>query len=88
MNKQLQFQSNGVKLPIGMKDSKGRAKSRAYLQQCLQEIAYLTSNITLNPIMNQTNSSESEGQASQVSRPMFIVPDEPSPEIQNDGNMV
>ena len=38
--------------------------------------------------MNQTNSSESEGQASQVSRPMFIVPDEPSPEIQNDGNMV
>ena len=88
MNKQLQLQSNSVKLPIGMTDAKGRAKSRAYLQQCLQEIAYLTSNITLNPMMNQTNSSELESHASQESRPMFIVPDEPFSKMQNDRNMV
>ena len=88
MNKQLQLQSNSVKLPIGMTDAKGRAKSRAYLQQCLQEIAYLTSNITLNPMMNQTNSSELESHASQESRPLFIVPDEPFTKMQNDRNMV
>ena len=88
MNKQLQLQSNSVKLPIGMTDVKGRAKSRAYLQQCLQEIAYLTSNITLNPMMNQTNSSELESHASQESRPLFIVPDEPFSKMQNDRNMV
>ena len=88
MNKQLQLQSNSVKLPIGMTDAKGRAKSRAYLQQCLQEIAYLTSNITLNPMMNQTNSSELESHASQESRPLFIVPDEPFSKMQNDRNMV
>ncbi|KAJ1033907.1 hypothetical protein NDA16_000115 [Ustilago loliicola] len=32
------------------KDSKSRAKSREYLKQCLQEISYLTSATTLNPL--------------------------------------
>lgn len=86
INKQLVSQSNSVKLPIGMKDAKGRAKSRAYLQQCLQEIAYLTSNITLNPIMNQTDSSELGGETSHASRPMFIIPDGPSLERDKNGD--
>ncbi len=32
------------------KDPKSRAKSREYLKQCLQEISYLTSATTLNPL--------------------------------------
>lgn len=47
-----------VKLPLGVKDAKGRAKSRAYLQQCLQEIAYLTSAATLNPLAGQAEETD------------------------------
>ncbi|WFC96554.1 1,2-dihydroxy-3-keto-5-methylthiopentene dioxygenase [Malassezia brasiliensis] len=50
--------STQVKLPLGVKDSKGRAKSRAYLQQCLQEIAYLTSAATLNPLAGQAEETD------------------------------
>lgn len=36
--------------PSAAKDPKARAKSREYLKQCLQEISYLTSTNTLNPL--------------------------------------
>lgn len=58
--------NSSVKLPLGVKDAKGRAKSRAYLQQCLQEIAYLTSPTTLNPIADKI---EHEGGGAEVGPP-------------------
>lgn len=36
------------------RDPRGRAKSREYLKQCLQEINYLTSLTTLNPLPEKT----------------------------------
>lgn len=64
--------SASVKLPVGVKDAKWRAKSRAYLQQCLQEIAYLTSSSTLNPIVDH---AEAEGHV--AARPRLLVPELP-----------
>ncbi|WFD23319.1 Peptidyl-prolyl cis-trans isomerase pin4 [Malassezia equina] len=64
--------NNVVKLPVGVKDAKGRAKSREYLQQCLQEIAYLTSNATLNPITQPSDPTNPDS-ASQPPRPQFHV---------------
>lgn len=64
--------NNVVKLPMGVKDAKGRAKSREYLQQCLQEIAYLTSNATLNPITQPSDPTNPDS-ASQPPRPQFHV---------------
>ena len=79
--------SNNVKVPLGVKDAKGRAKSRAYLQQCLQEIAYLTSNVTLNPIANQSDTTDAKGEASHPSRPLFHIPGaESSTENKNNSN--
>ncbi|WFD34577.1 1,2-dihydroxy-3-keto-5-methylthiopentene dioxygenase [Malassezia cuniculi] len=39
-----------VRLPPGVKDARARTKFREYLQQCLQEISYLTNPTTLNPL--------------------------------------
>lgn len=65
--------STNVKLPLGVKDAKGRAKSRAYLQQCLQEIAYLTSAHTLNPL---SGSAENEDGAEPLPpRPRLALPE-------------
>ena len=41
------------------KDPKSRAKSREYLKQCLQEISYLTSATTLNPLPDRGIASSS-----------------------------
>ena len=49
-----------VRLPPGTKDAKSRAKSREYLQQCLQEIAYLTNPTTLNPLPDRTPAARRE----------------------------
>jgi len=65
-------QNNAVKLPMGVKDAKGRAKSREFLQQCLQEIAYLTSNATLNPITHTADPADADS-ASHPPRPQFHV---------------
>jgi len=70
--------NNMPKLPMGMKDSKGRAKSREFLQQCLQEIAYLTSNATLNPIIHTTDPTDPDS-ASQPPRPQFVVSPQSAP---------
>lgn len=43
------------------KDPKSRAKSRDYLKQCLQEISYLTSASTLNPLPERTQPSSIAG---------------------------
>lgn len=43
------------------KDPKSRAKSRDYLKQCLQEISYLTSASTLNPLPERTQPSSIVG---------------------------
>lgn len=45
--------------PSSAKDPKSRAKSREYLKQCLQEISYLTSASTLNPIPERPVSASS-----------------------------
>lgn len=66
------------KLPRGVKDEKGRAKSRAYLQQCLQEIAYLTSDSTLNPLGVRNGAGDAPTDTSLPSRPSLTVPDVPS----------
>ncbi|KAH8928180.1 WD40 repeat-like protein [Atractiella rhizophila] len=38
----------------GVNVGRGKARSRDYLKQCLQEITYLTSNATLNPLPSHT----------------------------------
>lgn len=42
-----------VRLPPGVKDERARNKFREYLQQCLQEISYLTNPATLNPLSDR-----------------------------------
>lgn len=50
---------NGVIPPAALgkpppgRDAKGRARSRDYLKQCLQEVNYLTSSQALNPLPNR-----------------------------------
>ncbi|PKI84903.1 1,2-dihydroxy-3-keto-5-methylthiopentene dioxygenase [Malassezia vespertilionis] len=76
-------QSN-VKLPLGVKDSKGRAKSRAYLQQCLQEIAYLTSATTLNPLSNDAESVDTGSEQSSLPRPhMSLLEEDASNHVEH-----
>lgn len=48
------------------KDPKSRAKSREYLKQCLQEISYLTSATTLNPLPDRGIASGSSVNASSM----------------------
>lgn len=43
-----------MRLPPGVKDARARTKFREYLQQCLQEISYLTNPATLNPLPNNS----------------------------------
>ncbi|WFD44537.1 1,2-dihydroxy-3-keto-5-methylthiopentene dioxygenase [Malassezia psittaci] len=64
-----------VRLPLGVKDAKGRAKSRAYLQQCLQEIAYLTSTATLNPL-SASSGQESDMPGPSLERPRLALLDQ------------
>ncbi|GAA5873162.1 hypothetical protein JCM1840_005588 [Sporobolomyces johnsonii] len=54
---------------IGGRDPRGKARSREYLKQCLQEITYLTSSTTLNPL------STTSYAAPQVPRPRKVLPD-------------
>ncbi|KAM0787281.1 hypothetical protein ACM66B_006514 [Microbotryomycetes sp. NB124-2] len=51
------------------RDPRGKARSRDYLKQCLQEITYLTSATTLNPL------SASSQAAPNVQRPRKVLPD-------------
>ncbi|KAG8901487.1 hypothetical protein FRC00_006790 [Tulasnella sp. 408] len=50
---------NGAVLPAALgkpppgRDAKGRARSRDFLKQCLQEVNYLTSSAALNPLPNR-----------------------------------
>ncbi|KAG9018194.1 hypothetical protein FRB90_011892 [Tulasnella sp. 427] len=50
---------NGAALPSAIgkpppgRDAKGRARSRDFLKQCLQEVNYLTSSAALNPLPNR-----------------------------------
>lgn len=50
---------NGAALPAALgkppagRDAKGRARSRDFLKQCLQEVNYLTSSAALNPLPNR-----------------------------------
>ncbi|KAK4048949.1 1,2-dihydroxy-3-keto-5-methylthiopentene dioxygenase [Microbotryomycetes sp. JL201] len=53
----------------GARDPRGKARSRDYLKQCLQEITYLTSATTLNPL------SASSQAAPTVQRPRKVLPD-------------
>lgn len=68
---QLALSSGSAKLPPGVKDGKARAKSRAYLQQCLKEIAYLTDPSTMNPLSARDGQ---EGGSEAVGRPVFKLP--------------
>ncbi|BGP28192.1 striatin-related protein [Rhodotorula toruloides] len=53
----------------GLRDPRGKARSREYLKQCLQEITYLTSSTTLNPLAAHSYAAPS------VPRPRKILPD-------------
>ncbi|KAM0751521.1 WD40 repeat-like protein [Meredithblackwellia eburnea MCA 4105] len=59
--------------PPGARDPRGRARSRDYLKQCLQEITYLTSQTTLNPLAPASNA------APNINRPRKVLPDLPPP---------
>lgn len=54
----------------GLRDPRGKARSREYLKQCLQEITYLTSSATLNPLA--THSYAAPG----VPRPRKVLPEQ------------
>ena len=79
--------NNHVKLPLGVKDAKGRAKSRAYLQQCLQEIAYLTSATTLNPLAGNTE-NDPESAMSMPPRPRLSLLENAGNQEGNNANLV
>ncbi|GAA6043290.1 hypothetical protein JCM8097_003038 [Rhodosporidiobolus ruineniae] len=51
------------------RDPRGKARSREYLKQCLQEITYLTSSTTLNPLSSYSYAAPS------VPRPHKSLPD-------------
>lgn len=53
----------------GARDPRGRARSRDYLKQCLQEITYLTSPSTLNPLSTTSHSAPT------IPRPKKLLPD-------------
>ncbi|GAA5989637.1 hypothetical protein JCM11641_002909 [Rhodosporidiobolus odoratus] len=53
----------------GLRDPRGKARSREYLKQCLQEITYLTSSATLNPLSTHSYAAPS------VPRPRKNLPD-------------
>ncbi|BGP21109.1 hypothetical protein JCM10213_008978 [Rhodosporidiobolus nylandii] len=54
---------------LGSRDPRGKARSREYLKQCLQEITYLTSSTTLNPLSAHSYAAPS------VARPRKVLPD-------------
>ncbi|GAA6009855.1 hypothetical protein JCM10207_002134 [Rhodosporidiobolus poonsookiae] len=54
---------------VGARDPRGKARSREYLKQCLQEITYLTSSATLNPLSAHSYAAPS------VPRPRKTLPD-------------
>ncbi|GAA5935335.1 uncharacterized protein JCM15063_001002 [Sporobolomyces koalae] len=58
---------------LGGRDPRGKARSRDYLKQCLQEITYLTSSTTLNPL------STTSYAAPQIPRPRKTLPDHVPP---------
>ncbi|KAK4053291.1 1,2-dihydroxy-3-keto-5-methylthiopentene dioxygenase [Microbotryomycetes sp. JL221] len=60
-------------LTSAARDPRGKARSRDYLKQCLQEITYLTSSTTLNPL------SGSSQAAPTVQRPRKVLPDHVPP---------
>ncbi|PWN17923.1 WD40 repeat-like protein [Microstroma glucosiphilum] len=66
----------------GAKDGRSREKSRDYLKQCLQEIAYLTSATTLNPLPDRPTGSLLHGTGNQQGppRPRKTLADESGPE--------
>ncbi|GAA5940833.1 hypothetical protein JCM3775_006825 [Rhodotorula graminis] len=57
----------------GARDPRGKARSREYLKQCLQEITYLTSSATLNPLAAHSYAAPS------VPRPRKVLPDQVPP---------
>lgn len=73
---------NNVMLPsvVGKpppgRDAKGRARSRDYLKQCLQEVNYLTSPQALNPLPNRPllSSAAMAGVQQQQSQPLQAAP--------------
>lgn len=54
----------------GLRDPRGKARSRDYLKQCLQEITYLTSSATLNPLAAHSYAAPG------VPRPRKVLPDQ------------
>ena len=59
----------GATLGGGGRDPRGKARSRDYLKQCLQEITYLTSSTTLNPLGPTSYGAPS------ASRPRKVLPE-------------
>lgn len=57
----------------GARDPRGKARSREYLKQCLQEITYLTSSATLNPLAAHSYAAPS------VPRPRKVLPEQVPP---------
>lgn len=57
--------------PSLVRDPRGRAKSREYLKQCLQEITYLTSVTALNPLPEKTVAGMSRPRKAVVEMPVI-----------------
>ncbi|GAA5992614.1 hypothetical protein JCM10908_002688 [Rhodotorula pacifica] len=55
------------------RDPRGKARSREYLKQCLQEITYLTSSATLNPLAAHSYAAPG------VNRPRKVLPEQVPP---------
>ncbi|TIC28449.1 WD40 repeat-like protein [Wallemia mellicola] len=66
------------------KDTKTRAKSRQYLQQCLEEITYLTHPTTLNPLTARPHKDADGFQVEKL--PQSVPMESSSPNNSNDNN--
>ncbi|BGP52400.1 1,2-dihydroxy-3-keto-5-methylthiopentene dioxygenase [Rhodotorula kratochvilovae] len=62
--------SAGGTAAAAARDPRGKARSREYLKQCLQEITYLTSSATLNPLAAHSYAAPS------VPRPRKVLPEQ------------
>lgn len=67
------------------KDPKARAKSREYLKQCLQEISYLTSASSLNPLPERPLPDNAANRWAGMTRPKKFMSDTAPPALGAEG---
>lgn len=70
--------------PSSAKDLRSRDKSREYLKQCLQEISYLTSASTLNPLLDRSSTMFSNSAIAGIPRPKKSMSEEVAAQTETD----